>query len=87
MAKRTFNFPSIRLEEELGNAAMRVAANDDRTLTDYVRRLIVRDVFAHLPSLVSPEEMIKLFRALQRDAPQAGGGVAVGFRDTVFGGE
>ncbi len=87
MSKRTASLPPLRVEDEVLTALMHLAASEDRTLAEYVRRaLVIRHVLAHLPSLVGPDDMHKLLRALQRDASPARRGSTTGAVPTVFGG-
>lgn len=54
--KRTVSLPPIRVSDTLEGALMRLAARDDRTLSEYVRRVLERHVFGHAGSLPSDAE-------------------------------
>lgn len=49
--KRVRTLPAIRIGETLENALMRLAAQDDRTLSGYVVRVLEKHVFGHAGSL------------------------------------
>ena len=43
--KCTHNLPPIRVGESLANALMRLAAHEDRALSDYVRMVLMHHAF------------------------------------------
>lgn len=49
--KRITQLPPVRCSETLEAALMRLAARDDRTLSEYLRRVLERHVFGHAGSL------------------------------------
>ena len=57
MEKRTAQLPALRVGESLEKALMRMAARDERSLSDYLFRVLWRHVYGHATSLgedVSP---------------------------------
>jgi hypothetical protein len=54
--KRITQLPPVRCSETLAQALMRLAAEDDRTLSEYVRRVLERHVFGHAASLGVEQE-------------------------------
>ena len=49
--KRIRQLPSVRVSETLETALMRLAARDERSLSDYVWRVLEKHVFGHAASL------------------------------------
>lgn len=49
--KRVAQLPPVRCSETLESALMRLAARDDRTLSEYVRRVLEVHVFSMAGSL------------------------------------
>lgn len=47
MEKRVAQLPAIRVGESLEQALMRLAARDERSLSDYLFRLLWRHAFGH----------------------------------------
>ena len=45
--KCTGQLPSLRVSEKLETTLMRLAAQDDRALSDYIRRILERHCFGH----------------------------------------
>lgn len=45
--KCTAQLPAMRVSERLETALMRLAAQDDRALSDYIRRILDRHCFGH----------------------------------------
>lgn len=54
MEKRTAQLPAIRVGESLEQALMRLASRDERSLSDYLHRLLWRHAFGHAASLGEP---------------------------------
>lgn len=72
--KRTETLPVIRIEETLLNALLRSAAADDRSLTEYVRRVLWKHEFGHARTVGEDGEAVTDFGALHGDArPRKGG--------------
>ncbi len=55
--KRMRVLPSLRVGELLENALMRLAARDDRPLSDYVRKVLENHCFGHARSLDADSQM------------------------------
>ena len=53
MAKRIAQLPAVRVDEELERALMRLAAREDRSLSDYLWRVLRVHVHGHAASLDS----------------------------------
>lgn len=66
--------PPIRVSDSLESALMRMAARDERSLSEYVRLTLDRHAFGHAPSLSRDDAISTDFSALQRDADDVGGG-------------
>ena len=49
--KCTSSLPALRVSERLETALMRMAARDDRALSDYIRLVLERHAFGHAASL------------------------------------
>lgn len=47
MEKCTRSLPPIRVDESLETALMRLAANDDRKLSEYIKLVLARHVYGH----------------------------------------
>ena len=45
--KCTHNLPTLRVSESLAVALMKLAARDERVLSDYLRRVLTNHVFGH----------------------------------------
>lgn len=45
--KCTHNLPPIRVGESLAHALMRLAARDDRALSEYIRLVLMHHAFGH----------------------------------------
>lgn len=70
--KRVRTLPAIRIGETLENALMRLAAQDDRTLSGYVVRVLEKHVFGHASSLDADIEAGNENGVLQRSAANYG---------------
>lgn len=53
--KRVVNLPSVRVSERLETVLMRLAAAEDRPLSDYIRRALERHCFGHADTVAPPE--------------------------------
>ena len=53
--KCTAQLPPLRISESLEHRLMRLAAKDDRSLSDYVKLILVKHVYGHAASL-DPEQ-------------------------------
>ena len=60
--------PAIRITESLETALMRLAARDDRTLSEFIRLVLERHAFGHAASVVQEDEVVSLVSASQRSA-------------------
>jgi hypothetical protein len=65
--------PTIRISETLETVLMRMAARDDRTLSEYVRLVLERHAFGHAGSVLRDESGVSDFSALQGTADEVGG--------------
>jgi hypothetical protein len=65
--------PTIRISEPLETALMRMAARDDRTLSEYIRLVLERHAFGHASSVLRDESGVSDFGALQSTADEVGG--------------
>lgn len=65
--------PAIRVTEATETALMRLAARDDRTLSEYVRMIMERHCFGHGASVMRGGDSVQEERALQRSADDLGG--------------
>lgn len=70
--KRVRTLPAIRIGEALENALMRLAAQDDRTLSGYVVRVLEKHVFGHASSLDADGDGGNSGDVLQRNATNYG---------------
>jgi hypothetical protein len=66
--KRIRSLPTVRISESLETRLMRLAARDDRTLSEYVRRVLEAHVFGHAVSLGDEGSHVAVIRAMQRNA-------------------
>lgn len=57
--KQSRMLPQIRITESLELRLMRLAAADNRSLSDYVRNVLFRHVFGHVSSVIDDEETDK----------------------------
>lgn len=64
--------PAMRVPERLETALMRLAAADDRALSDYIRRALERHCFGHVASVAEEGESCLHCNASQGDARKAG---------------
>ncbi len=71
--KCTRQLPAIRVGESVETALMRLAARDERTLSEYMRKVLERHAFGHACSLVRDEQGDTDFGALQCSAGDVGG--------------
>lgn len=55
--KRIRQLPAIRISDSLEIALLRLAARDERSLSDYVWRVLERHVFGHVISLSQLESV------------------------------
>lgn len=65
--------PTIRISDTLEMLLMRMAAQDDRKLSEYVRLVLERHVFGHAASLKQEDGTVADFGALQSSADEFGG--------------
>lgn len=78
--KRVKNLPTVRVSEDLEMGLMRLAARQDRTLSEYIRQVLTRHVFGHGASTVGgsePEDNQN--RASQRSASGGDSGFGGGY--------
>ena len=54
--KRITQLPPVRCSDTLETALLRLAAQDDRKLTEYIRLVLERHVFGHAGSLRVDDE-------------------------------
>jgi hypothetical protein len=66
--------PAVRVSESLETALMRMAAADDRSLSEYVRQVLERHAFGHARSLAAPVVLGEHFRASHGSDDEVGGG-------------
>lgn len=69
--KCTAQIPAMRVPERLETALMRLAAADDRALSDYVRRVLERHCFGHVPDDAGDAESCLRCNASQCTARKA----------------
>jgi hypothetical protein len=67
--KRISTLPALRIEPSLEMSLMRSAAADDRTLADYVRRILWQHEFGHARMVSEDGSPVSNFGALHCDAP------------------
>lgn len=65
--KCTAQLPQLRVSDKLETALMRLAAQDDRALSDYIRRVLERHCFGHVLNAADESDGCQ-----QRNAPQCG---------------
>lgn len=65
--------PTIRIGDTLEMVLMRMAARDDRTLSEYVRLVLERHAFGHAASVLREDAASTDFGALQGSADEVGG--------------
>lgn len=70
--KRTRTLPPIRLSDTLEATLMRLAARDDRPLSEYVRRVLERHAFGHACMVDGDPDSSNTDRASQRDSSSWG---------------
>lgn len=70
--KCTSNLPALRVSDSLERALMRLAARDDRALSDYIRLVLERHVFGHGASVGVECESCLHGNAAQCDARKPG---------------
>ena len=66
--KCTRALPQVRVGESLETALMRLASQQDRTLSDYVRKVLEAHVFGHARSVFRVLDMRNQDRALHGGA-------------------
>lgn len=66
--------PAMRVTERLETALMRLAAADDRALSDYIRRVLERHCFGHGDNDEPPPESCVQCNAMHCDARKSGRG-------------
>lgn len=62
------NLPSLRVSEPVETALMRLAARDERSLSEYIRLVLEHHVFGHGASVREGGAEVTDFGALQRSA-------------------
>lgn len=65
--------PTIRISDPLETALMRLAARDERSLSEYIRLTLERHAFGHATSVFRDDGTVTDFGALQSDADEVGG--------------
>lgn len=65
--------PTIRISDSLETALMRLAARDERSLSEYIRLSLERHAFGHAVSVIRDDGNSTDFSALQGDADEVGG--------------
>lgn len=70
--KRIFNLPMLRVEQSLWDSLNHSAAADDRSLSDYVRRVLWKHEFGHARTVGQDGDAVSDFGALQSDAAARG---------------
>jgi hypothetical protein len=71
--KCTRQLPAIRISETTETALMRLAARDERSLSEYIRLTLERHAFGHAASLVADDASVSGFGALQCSTDALGG--------------
>lgn len=66
--KRIYNLPMVRVEESLYLSLSQSAAAEERTLSEYLRRLLWKHEFGHARRVGDRGEPVTDFGALQGDA-------------------
>lgn len=69
--KCTSQLPAMRVSERLETTLMRLAAADDRALSDYIRRVLERHCFGHAANAADDDATCMQCNALQCDARKA----------------
>jgi hypothetical protein len=67
------NLPSLRVSDGLEMALMRLSARDDRTLSDYIKKVLERHAFGHAGMLADEDELVSGFGAQHGAALRARG--------------
>lgn len=70
--KRIRQLPNIRISESLEMALMRLASHDERSLSDYVWRVLEKHVFGHATSLGHADGVRNEFHAQQSTSTAEG---------------
>ena len=65
--------PTIRISDTLETALMRLAARDERSLSEYIRLSLERHAFGHAASVLRDDGTVTDFGALQSIADEVGG--------------
>ena len=65
--------PTIRISDTLETALMRLAARDERSLSEYIRLSLERHAFGHAASFLRDDGTVTDFGALQSIADEVGG--------------
>ena len=65
--------PTIRISDSLETALMRLAARDERSLSEYIRLSLERHAFGHALSVMRDDSAGQDISALQSDADEIGG--------------
>lgn len=68
--KRIFNLPMLRVEESLWDSLNHSAAAEDRSLSDYVRRILWKHEFGHARRVGDAGAPVSNFGALQSSAEE-----------------
>lgn len=71
--KCTRQLPAIRVGEALESDLMRLAAIDDRALSEYIRLVLERHVYGHARSVRDDGKPVTDFGALHCSADDVGG--------------
>jgi len=71
--KCTRQLPAVRVSESVETGLMRLAARDERTLSEYVRLVLERHLFGHARSISDEGLPVTDFGALQCSADDVGG--------------
>lgn len=70
--KRTAQLPAVRCRDALEIALMRLAARDERSLSDYINLVLEHHAFGHAPSMGDEGGEGQNCSALQCSARKAG---------------
>lgn len=65
--------PTIRISDSLETALMRLAARDERSLSEYIRLTLERHAFGHASSVLRDDGNLIEFGASQSNADELGG--------------
>jgi hypothetical protein len=71
--KCTRQLPAVRVSESVETSLMRLAARDERTLSEYIRLTLERHVFGHARTLQDDGQHVTDFGALHCSADELGG--------------